>query len=520
VSATAEVMGRVGLPAPVAELAARDWDVVVVGGGHNGLTAAAYLAAAGRSVLVLERSERLGGACTLEEPWPGYRASPCAYLLGLLDERVIGELRLRERGLEVYRADPNVWVPFADGSSFGVWRDPARTEADLAALGVSRRDREGFWAYERLFEDLRLKLRHGARDAWEDASPSRDELEELLGGEAHLSDVVFRASIAEVLEAHMTDPRLHDALCPSGVIGTWAGPRDEGTASVHLMHYQGDLGGAGASWGYVRGGMGMVSFLIADAAREAGAVLATGTPVAAITPGEGVALADGTAIRARTVVVNADPKVVLRTAGPHLPDAFRARLEAWDVRSPVVKLNAALHRLPAWTAAGGATFPARGAVDCTLGMDAMQDAFARCERGESAVAFAEVYVQTVHDPSPAPPGRHLMSVFAQYAPEGGPASERQLLDLLARFAPDVEDCVEHLELLGAPDIERRVGLTGGHIFQGDCRPAQLWEHRLAARTPVEGLYLCGAATHPGGSVIGLNGRNAARAVLADVLSVA
>jgi len=516
VASVAEVLGEVGLPAPVASLAARAWDVVVVGGGHNGLACAAYLAAAGRSVLVLERRERLGGACTLEPAWPGYRASPCAYLVGLLDERVIAELRLRERGLEIFPADPNVWVPFADGSSLGLWRDEARTRADLAALGVSRADADGLFAYEALFDRIRVLLRGGARDAWVGDAPDRAELEELLGGERALLDVVLHASIADVLEEHMRDSRLHAALCPSGVIGTFAGPRDPGTAAIHLLHYLGDLGGEGASWGYVRGGMGTISFLIADAAREAGAVLACGTPVARIDAG-GVELEDGTRVRARAVVSNADPKVVLGAAAPGLlPGAYRARLEAWDVRSPVVKLNAALTALPAWTAARGDDFPSRGAVDCVLGLDAMQGAVRAAERGETAIAFAEVYVQTAHDPSPAPPGRHLMSVFAQYADHAGAAAERAVLDLLDRFAPGIEDRIEASELLGPADIEARVGLTGGHIFQGDCRPAQMWERRLSPRTPVPGLYLCGAATHPGGSVIGLNGRNAAQAVLADL----
>jgi phytoene dehydrogenase-like protein len=206
-----------------------------------------------------------------------------------------------------------------------------------------------------------------------------------------------------------------------------------------------------------------------------------------------------------------------------MPADYRARLEAWDIRSPVVKFNAALSRLPSWTAAPGETFMARGTVDVTNGLDEAQRAFERCAAGEPAVGFGEIYVQTLHDPSPAPAGKHLMSVFGQYAPYdvagGWPARRddvaRQFLELIGRFAPDFEDCLEHYEVLGAPDIEARVGLTGGHIFQGEVRPDQMWEHRLTPRTPIPGVYLCGAATHPGGSVIATNGRNAAAAVLAD-----
>jgi phytoene dehydrogenase-like protein len=291
------------------------------------------------------------------------------------------------------------------------------------------------------------------------------------------------------------------------------------------MHYQGDMEGQGPVWGYVKGGMGMVSFAIADAAREAGAVLACGVPVARIHPGEGVELEDGTVIRARTVVCNADPKVALRLLdGAAVPDAYRTRLEAWKVRSPVVKFNAALRALPEWTAAPGERWPAYATIDVTGGLEHAQRCFEACDRGEPAVGFGEIYIQTGYDPSPAPEGFHLMSVFGQYAPyelaEGTWESRReevarQFVALIERFAPAFEALVVHHEVLGPPDIEARIGLTGGNIFQGEVTPDQMWEQRLSPRTPVPGLYLCGAATHPGGSVIALNGRNAAQAVLAD-----
>jgi phytoene dehydrogenase-like protein len=526
VNAIADQLGRVGLPAPISELAARTWDVIVVGGGHNGLTCAAYLARAGKRVLVLEARDRLGGACTLEQPFADdrYVISPCAYVIGLLDDDVIRDLDLNRRGLEVYVADPQLWVPYDDGTAFGQWMDHERTVQGLRDIGISDKEIDGYVAYEKFFDDMRLKLRKGPRDTWVGDSPTRPELEEILGNQPMI-DALFDASIADVLDEFVSDQRLKDALFGQGVIGTFAGPYDPGTASVKLMHYQGDLLNEGPIWGYVRGGMGMVSFAIADAAVDAGAVLAAGVPVGEIVPGEGVRLEDGTFLAARTVVSNADPKRVLGMVSPDaMPADYRARLEAWDIRSPVVKFNSALSRLPSWTAAPGETFMARGTVDVTTGMADAQAAFERCAAGEAAVGFGEIYVQTLHDPSPAPDGKHLMSVFGQYAPydlNGGWDANRdkvarQFIDLISRFAPDFEDCLEHYEVLGAPDIEARVGLTGGHIFQGEVRPDQMWEQRLTPRTPIPGVYLCGAATHPAGSVIATNGKNAAAAVLTDL----
>jgi phytoene dehydrogenase-like protein len=520
-------LGEVGLPAPVAELAARPWDAVVVGGGHNGLTAAAYLARAGQRVLVLERRERLGGAATLERPFEDQRfqVSPCAYVVGLLDEVVIRELDLRRRGYECWVADPNLWVPFEDGTSFAQWLDPAKTKASLDALGVSAADQAGYWAYEEIFDEIRKRLRTAGRDSWIGDTPTRAEIEELLHGEQTMLDIVFDASIAEVLDSYLSDQRLKDALFGQGVIAAYGGPKDKGTASIKLMHYQGDMEGQGPVWGYVKGGMGMISFAIADAAREAGAVLACGVPVAQILPGEGVVLEDGTRINARTVVCNADPKVALRLLeGQEVPSDYRERLEAWKIRSPVVKFNAALRDLPSWTAAPGERWPAFATIDVTGGLEEAQRAFEACDRGEPAVGFGEIYLQTGYDPSPAPEGYHLLSVFGQYAPyelaEGDWDSRRdevahQFIDLIERFAPGFEDLLVAHEVLGPPHIEAKVGLTGGNIFQGEVTPDQMWEHRLTPRTPVDGLYLCGAATHPGGSVIALNGRNAAQAVLAD-----
>jgi phytoene dehydrogenase-like protein len=520
------VMGRVGLPEPVASLAGRRWDVVVVGGGHNGLAAAAYLAKAGRSVLVLERRDQLGGACTLERPFEDerYVISPCAYVVGLLDRLVIDELDLRRHGYSVTPADPNLWCPLPGGGSFASFLERGRTEAHLRGQGFALDQIAGYFAYEDIFERARQALRHGARDSWIDASPDRAEIEDLLGDDEELISLVFEDSIETVLRRHMSDERLIHALFGQGLIGTFAGPRDPGTAQIKLMHHQGDLEGLGSVWGYVEGGIGRVSFAIAQAAIEAGATIAAGVPVARILPGEGVVVESGERIEADVVVCNTDPKRALAMLdGAAVPADYRARLEAWEIASPVVKVNAALSRLPRFTNAVGGVEPHRAMITVTPGLDAAQEAVEAARAGEPRIGFAEIYCQSAYDSSVAPPGGHTLSVFAQFAPyelATGTWDERRaeigelVWALVEQAAPNVRDCLIATQVLGPPDIEERIGLTGGHIFQGECLPHQMWERRLAPKTPVDGLYLCGAATHPGGSVIGLNGRNAAKAILA------
>ncbi len=505
-------------------MAARAWDVVVVGGGHNGLTAAAYLAAAGKSVLVLERRDHLGGACTLEEPFPdpAWRVSPCAYLVGLLHPTVVAELDLRRRGYRVAVVDPHLWCPFTDGTSIALWEDADRSAAAVAELAPG--DVDGYLAYNDLFGRLRRALRDGDRDVWIGEAPDRSGLEELLAGDPEAIEVLFDTSIAEVVERYVGDERLRTALHGQGIIGTYAGPRDRGTAAVHLLHASGTLEGLPGAWGYVEGGMGRISFALADAAIEAGAVVAAGVPVAAILPGEGVRLEGGETIRAAAVVSNADPKRTVALCEGGVPDAFRGRVERWRSESPVLKINCGLSRLPRFPQAARGVEPHRAMVTISTGIDATQAAYEASRQGEPSPAWCELYFHTAYDPSIAPPGGHAMSVFAQYVPyqlrSGDWEGRREAIgdaaiEAIARFAPDVSDCIVHRQVLAPPDVEERIGLTGGHIFQGECLPDQMWDRRFSPRTPVAGLYLCGAATHPGGSVIAINGRNAALALLED-----
>jgi len=523
-----ELPGSLGFPAPMSELTRGTWDAVVVGAGHNGLTAAAYLARAGRRVVVLERREQIGGACTLEQPFPdpAWLVSPCAYVVGLLHPLVVAELELHRRGYRVELVDPHLWCPFEDGTSIALWDDRARSAAAVADLAPG--DVEGYLAYEALFDRVRTALRNDRRDTWVGGAPSREELEDLLAEDPEAREVVFDASIGQVLERYVRDPRLVTALHGQGVIGTYAGPRDPGTAAIHLMHASGTLEGRRGAWGFVRGGMGVVSLALADAAVESGAVIATGAEVAAVVPGEGVRLIGGELIRARATVSNADPKRTLALCEEGVPDHFRARVARWRCDSPVLKVNCALSRLPHFEAAHPGMAPERAMVTISSGIDATQEACEASRTGKPSPAWCELYFHTAYDRSVAPPGGHIMSVFAQYVPyaldTGDWESRRDeigdsAIATIARFAPDVADTILHREVLGPPHIEERIGLTGGHIFQGECLPDQMWRDRFSPRTPVPGLYLCGAATHPGGSVMAVNGRNAAMAVLDDLSSI-
>lgn len=516
-------LGAIGLPEPVRALAARNWDAIVVGAGHNGLACAAYLSGAGKKVLVLEARDRVGGACTIEEPWPGVRASPCAYLAGLLHPLVIEELNLPAHGYMWSPASNGLFVPFEDGSSIQLYDDDELCEGELRRFSPA--DIPGWRAMQDVIGRLRDALRPpGARDLWIGPPPTAEEIEERLGKDAEARSLLFDWSMAEFVERYIVDERLQTAYLGQGVIGTNASPFDPGTASIRFHHASGRLGGVGGTWGYVKGGMGMVSFMLCDIARERGATVAAGVPVARIVPGEGVDLESGERLSAPVVISNADPWTTVRLLGPSAEPAWQLRVESVPIEGCTVKLNVLLKELPNFRSRPGTCEPHHfGQINTPLNKAGWRESYEAARQGNIASRlWTEIYFQSVHDRSVVPDGLHTMSIFSQYVPyrfaEGDWDVRRQevqtvVMNSLGSFCSNIPEAVVDAQVLGPPDIESKVGLKGGHIFQGECLPPYMWNHRLRPETPMPGVYLCGACTYPGGSVIGINGRNAAMAVL-------
>jgi phytoene dehydrogenase-like protein len=504
------------------DVSGRRWDALVVGAGHNGLTCAAYLARAGRSVLVLERRSVVGGAAAIEEPWPGYRVSPCAYLAGLLHQRVVDDLDLRRHGVRVTLLDPQMVAPVEPGLNLVEWRDRERTLAGIATWAPNQVD--GYRALGEFWDRVNLALRPPDDDLWLQEAPTREQVETRLSHDPEMIRAVFESSVVDDLRRFLTDERLVGALASQGIIGTDASPYDPGTAFVRYHHMSGALEGGDGDWGFVHGGIGVVSMALRSAAEEAGAVIVTDAVVGRISPGHGVMLEDGTLIPTQVVISNADPVRTLGLVEPaEVPADFAERVEAWEITGVSCKVNAALSSLPVFNDLPDS---AAGQVDVGPGLDALHGSHRSAARGEMGEPWAELYFQTAYDPTVAPDGKHVMSAFVQYVPyewaDGGSWDDHRdevgtkVVAAIERWSPGFTGLVEGIEVSGPPDIEDKIGLTGGHIFQGDCLPHQMFDRRMPYHTPIESVYLCGACTHPGGSVIAANGRNAALQVLADL----
>jgi phytoene dehydrogenase-like protein len=531
------------------------YDAIIIGGGHNGLITAAYLGRAGKRVCVVERRGVLGGCACTETPWPGYRISTGAYVLSLLEPRIIRELKLKEHGLEILPRNPSSFTPQLDGPGLLLGPDRAANQREIAFY--SPVDAERYQPYqdwlERLAEQLEPVLERPAPDlpwlpsgwrrkgwsdrlrdlwAWRRVGQMTGRLAGDLAG--HLK--LLTGAAAPILEQWFESEPLRATLATDAVIGAWAPPSSPGTAYVLLHHVMGTAGGQRGIWGYVRGGMGQLSEAIAASARGVGVEIRLESPVERIIEVggrvTGVQLADGQLLESRIVASSVDARTTFLRLLPEaaLPSEFRQAVAGIDYRSGSMKINVALGEPPQFTSRPGSGLQPwhRGTIHVVENMEAIELAFEDARRGEvSRRPILEVTMPTSLDDSLAPPGKHILNLFVQYAPyqlrgtswdaQRESVAER-CLQLLGEYAPNVPGAVEQMQVLAPPDLEERFGITGGNIMQGGMGLDQLFAMRPVPgwadhRTPLAGLYLCGAASHPGGGVMGTCGRNAADAIL-------
>lgn len=520
-------------------------DAIVIGGGHNGLTAAAYLARAGLKTLLFERRELVGGACVTEELWPGFRVSRAAYVAGLLRPALLRELRLPARGLRLLARNPSSFTPIPGEA--GLLLGPEREACRAEIRQFSRRDADRFGEYEGMLDRAAAAI-----EPLLDVPPPdpaglhlRDipPLLRLLRGAISLRRDLPRVlalllgPARSTLESWFDSEPLRATLATDAIIGAWASPSTPGTGYVLFHHVMGETNGARGVWAYVEGGMGRLSELLADAAREAGAEIRTGVSIASVIvdggAARGVTLEDGTVIEARVVLSSADPHrtFVDLIAPEQLPAELLRGIQTLDFRSPVAKINLALDRLPRFAGRSGSVAGPEHVGTIHVGASSLDDldrSFEAACRGEIPQRpMVELTLPSALDRSLAPEGKHLGSIFVQHVPyrlagsswdvERDRLAER-VLDLLDEVAPGFSESVLHLEVLSPPDLERIFALRGGNIFHGAMSLDRLGFMRplpgcARYQTPIANLYLCGAGTHPGGGVMGACGRNAAGEVV-------
>ncbi len=523
---------------------ATQYEAIIVGAGHNGLICAAYLAKAGKRVLVLERRHIIGGACVTEETWPGYHISTASYVMSMMQKRILEDLELKKYGWEVLPMEC-LFVPFPDGRYFALWEDPKRTMSEVAKF--SKKDAEMYPVFEAFLNEAAQFVR---QLLWvTPPNPTSRRLRDLkellglankfrrLGGKLFRFADLMTMSISDFLDMYFESDPIKAAKAYYGSIGTFLGPRSPGTAYVLLHHLMGDLGGAGG-WGFMRGGMGGVTKAIAASAEHYGVAIRTEAEIAHILVKDGrvtgVALQSGEEIVSHVVVSNADPKTTFLNLvdTEHLPDDFVEEIRHYRTFSTAFKLNVVLEEPPRYTAfdpdAMGIEYPAY--VHIGPSMAYLEKAYDDAKYGQpSEKPFFTPCLPTWVDPDRAPRGKHILDLFGGHTPytlEGTTwAAEREkfadnVLDTLAEYAPNVRDAVIHRQLLVPPDLERIFALPQGHIFHGELTLDQLFFMRPVPgyanyRSPIKGLYQCGSGTHPGGGVMGMGGHNAAREILKD-----
>jgi phytoene dehydrogenase-like protein len=526
-------------------------DAIVVGGGHNGLACAAYLAKAGFRPLVLEKRGVIGGAAVTEEPWPGFKVSSLSYVQSLMPPRIIKELELPKRGYKVYPMGP-YFMGFPDGSGVVMYEDHDRRYAEMAKF--SKHDADVYDDFVAWKDGLAQVVRHllwmtppklGSRSL-------PDLLDQLrfawklrgLGGRG-VADLtrIMTMSAADLLDDWFESDRIKAGLSIDGIIGTWAGPYEPGTAYVLLHHEIGtvdedEADGPIGGWGFVEGGMGAVSTNLAAALEEYGGQVRINAPVARILAAgdlvAGVVLESGEEIRADLVISNAHPQITfLRLLEERqLPAEFVTDIRNFDSRSGTVKVNLGISELPSFVSHPGTNLQPHhtGAIELAHSMAYVQQAFDDARQGRgSARPYCDGVIATTLDQTLAPEGMHIFSMFAQWVPQEWHAEPHReeveafadrLIDGYTELAPNLRGSIVHRQVISPYDMEHEYGLIGGNIFHGELTLNQLFHMRPAAgyanyRTPIRGLYQCGSSTHPGGGVTGLPGRNAAREILKD-----
>lgn len=522
----------------------RRYDAIVVGGGHNGLVAAAYLARAGKRVLVLERRHVLGGAAATEEVFPGFKFSVCSYVVSLLKPAIIRDLRLPEFGLEMMPLE-STFTPFPNGDHLLRWADHDLTRREL--YRHSPHDAEAYDRFGQKMTQMGMAVKPILNMVPPDPTHFRlTELRQLLQLGKHFKTLgeekfaflakLMTMSSADLLDEWFEFEPLKATMSASGIIGTFMGPRSPGSAYVMLHHYMGDIDGVSRAWGFVKGGTGSLSMAIARSAESFGAEIQREASVARVTVrngrAAGVVLENGDEFHAKVVVSALDPKrTFLKLVDEkELPPDFVESIRNFRIRGSSGKVNMALDRLPDFTSLPGNGPHLRGSISISPDVDYLEQAYDDAKYGNfSRRPYIDILLPSVLDPDMSPPGKHVMSCFVQYAPydlKGGWNDDQReafgdaVVNILAEYAPNIKDIILHRQVLTPWDLEKTFGLTEGNIFHGELAVHQLFFLRPMLnwadyRTPIRNFYQCGSGTHPGGGVTGIPGQMAAKEILKD-----
>ena len=520
------------------------YDVIVIGGGHNGLVNAAYLAKAGKKVVVLERRHVLGGAAVTEEIIPGFLFSECSYVVSLLRPEIIRELDLPRHGLEILPLD-GTFSPMPSGDYLWRVNDHAKSIRDIRRH--SRLDAEAYDEFSKMMTPMCRFVKPMLSMVPPDPTTLNPKdlkqlhfllqrFRELSSDERYTLVQLMTMSSADFLDQWFETDVLKATMSASGIIGTFLGIRSPGTAYVLLHHYMGEIDGAFRSWGFSRGGTGAISNAIADAAREAGVEIRTKAPVGKILVkhgrAAGVALQSGEELFANVVSSSVDPHLTFEKflEPSELPADFLEGVRRYKFRGSSGKVNLALDALPNFKCFPGTGAHLRGAISISPSMEYMERAYDDAKYGHfSRKPYIDMVIPSLTDPSVAPPGKHVLSCFVQYAPyklaEGNWDDQKEafgdnVINTIAEYAPNIKDIIIGHQVLTPLDLEREFGLTQGNIFQGELSLEQLFFLRPVAgwayyRTPIHNLYMCGSATHPGGGIMGANGRIASQVILKE-----